>query len=232
MNTSKQNVFIADLHHPGGESAEISRLLSEIPSNTYRIFFLGDTFHFWINESTFIEEHYTAFLTQMKKWAQEGIQLFFIEGNRDFLASHYFDEEPWIDVLHNPTITEIGGKVVYLGHGDELCWNDWAYQIYKTGIRSRLMRYMADHLPEKLRSRAAQKMSDASKMIVAEKSEKTLEVPHKAYEQVIASGVETIIHGHLHKTYHREYKIGDRVGQVISFGWKDGKRNLIHIEGA
>jgi UDP-2,3-diacylglucosamine hydrolase len=231
MNQNHQNVFIADLHHPGGRQDEIDQLLGDIPANTHRIFFLGDTFHFWINDHSFIEERYSLFLDQMKQWAHNGIQLFFLEGNRDFLASHYFDEQAWIDVLHNPTITEIGGKVVYLGHGDELCWNDRAYQFYKSIIRSHPLRYLADHLPPGLRARAAQTMTDASKVLVAGKSEKTLEVPRKAYEQVIRGGVDLIIHGHLHETYHREYRIGEQVGQALCFGWKDGKRNLIQIEG-
>ncbi len=232
MVQSKQNVFIADLHHPGGEENEIDELLNEIPNNTYRIFFLGDTFHYWINEPEFIKKYYSVFLDKLQNLAKAGIQLFLIEGNRDFLASHYLEKQPWIDVLHNPTITEVGGKVVYLGHGDELCWNDWAYQFYKSIIRSRPMRFLADHIPKSLCLRTAGKMSKTSSLIVAGKKESTLEVPRKAYEQIILTGVEMIIHGHLHKTYHREYKIGGHTGQVLCFGWKDGKRNIIHIEGS
>ncbi|MGC9329369.1 MAG: UDP-2,3-diacylglucosamine diphosphatase, partial [Candidatus Hinthialibacter sp.] len=93
----------------------------------------------------------------------DGVSIFFLEGNRDFLASHYFDRQPWIDVLPNPSVIDIGGRAVYIGHGDELCWNDWAYQIYKTLIRSRLMRFAADSAPSALRKRIAQSMSNASR---------------------------------------------------------------------
>lgn len=229
--TSGQNVFLADLHHPGGASGEIEQLLAEIPGNTRRIFLLGDIFQFWVDDSAFMEEKYASFLARLKAWAEEGIQLFFLEGNRDFLASHYFDNEPWIDVLANPTVIDLGGRAVYIGHGDELCWNDWAYQTYKTFIRSRLARLLAGWLPRRLHRRIAQRMEKASGVLVAGKKESVLAVPHRAYESVISSGIDVIVHGHVHQTYQREYTVNGRTGQVLAFGWKDGKRNLIHFEG-
>ncbi len=228
---SGENVFFADLHHPGGKSEEIEQLLAEIPSTTRRIFLLGDIFHFWINDPDFFQDRYSAFLHQLEKWAEHGIQVFFLEGNRDFLASHYFDTQPWIDVLNNPSVIDIGGRAVYIGHGDELCWNDWPYQIYKTVIRSPFMRFLADRLPATFRRNAAQKMTEASHRIVSAKKELTLAVPPRAYKSIIASGIDVIIHGHLHQTYQRQYRIDGRQGQVFAFGWQDGKRNLIHFEG-
>ncbi len=231
LTASGQTVFIADLHHKGGREEEIDRLLNEIPSNTRRIFFLGDTFHYWVNESSFIQEKYASFLELLQKWSRDGIHLFFLEGNRDFLAARFFDEQPWIDVLPNPSLIEMGGRIVYIGHGDELCWNDWAYQFYKTMIRARFMRFLADRLPASWRIRAAEQMAQASEKIVAAKDEITLQIPPRAYEQIISEGVNVIIHGHLHTSYQREYMAGDRSGVVYCFGWKNGKRNLIHFAG-
>jgi UDP-2,3-diacylglucosamine hydrolase len=232
MTTSSgQNVFLADLHHPGGAVGEIEQLLAEIPGNTRRVFLLGDIFQFWVNDPDFMETKYSVFLDQLRNWAKEGIQLFFLEGNRDFLASHYFENEPWIDVLANPSVIDVDGRAVYIGHGDELCWNDWAYQLYKTFIRSRAMRVLADRLPAVMRRAIAHRMEQASNAIVAGKKESTLAVPHRAYESVIASGIDAIVHGHVHQTYQREYTVNGRTGQVYAFGWKDGKRNLIHFAG-
>ncbi|MGI6456536.1 MAG: UDP-2,3-diacylglucosamine diphosphatase [bacterium] len=228
---SGQNVFMVDLHHPGGENEEINLLFSEIPGDTFRLFLMGDIFHYWINDTSFIEQHYSSFLNKLKNLASQGIQVFFIEGNRDFLASHYLDDQPWIDVLGNPTVIELGGRAVYLGHGDELCWNDWAYQLYKSIIRSQPLRYLADRLPSSLRMKTVQRMSSVSPRLVAKKSRETLAVPEQAYQQVIASGVDVIIHGHLHQTYQRAVFCDNRKGEIFSFGWKDGKRNIIHFEG-
>ena len=226
-----QNVFLADLHHPGGTDEAIDQLLDGIPTDTKRIFLLGDTFHFWVNDRAFIENRYRHFLTRLQDWAQQGMQLFFLEGNRDFLASRYFEEQPWMDVLPNPTVTEMGGHAVYIGHGDELCWNDWAYQLYKSCIRSRAMRFMADHLPSSWRVGAARKFSETSPSLVATKDPVTLEVPRRAYEQVFTSGIDVIVHGHLHTTYQQEYTRSGKTGRVYCFGWKDGKRNLLHFAG-
>jgi len=226
-----ENVFLTDLHHPGGRMEEIEQLLAEIPHNTHRVFLLGDIFHYWINDEDYYNVRYAPFLNQLESWAHRGIHLFFIEGNRDFLASHYFDGLSWIDVLPNPSVIDIGGRAVYIGHGDELCWNDWAYQVYKTCIRCRPMRWIADRLPSPIRKRLVRKMSTASSILVAGKNQQTLAVPHRAYESIISSGIDTIVHGHLHQTYQREYTVNGRTGQVLAFGWQEGKRNLIHFEG-
>ncbi|MEW6235931.1 MAG: UDP-2,3-diacylglucosamine diphosphatase [Candidatus Omnitrophota bacterium] len=226
-----RSVFFADLHHPGGQCEEIDALFGEIPDDAKRIFLLGDIFHYWINDKEFIEERYRAFLSRLKRWADQGIELFFLEGNRDFLASHYFDEQSWIEVLSNPAVIDIGGRSVYIGHGDELCWNDWAYQFYKSLIRSSWMRLAADRLPASLRRSLARKMSQTSAAIVAGKSQETLRIPHRAYEQIVATGIDLIIHGHLHESYQRECRARGMQGTIVSFGWKDGKRNFIHFEG-
>lgn len=231
LGSTGENVFFADLHHPGGEEEEINRLLEEIPPSTKRVFFLGDCFHYWINDPRFIQETYSPFLKRLRELSHNGVHLFFLEGNRDFLASHYLDAQPWIDVLINPSVIELGGRAVYLGHGDELCWNDWAYQTYKTFIRSSAIRYLADRLPGPLRRKAAAKMSTASKSFVAAKPQISLKVPSEAYEQVIDAGVDVIIHGHVHDTYQRAIQTGERAGVVYCFGWSEGKRNFIHFEG-
>lgn len=227
---SGQNVFFVDLHHPGGEDEEVNRLLEEIPDNTVRIFLLGDIFHYWINEKQFIRDTYTPFLSRLQALARRGIQLFFLEGNRDFLASHYLDDQPWIDVLCNPFVIEIGGRAVYLGHGDELCWNDWAYQMYKSVIRSQPMRFLADHLPASWQRRTVRKMSETSTVLVSRKDRDSLKVPEKAYEQVARSGVDVIVHGHLHDSYQRALVVDGRRCEIFCFGWKDDKRNLIYFE--
>lgn len=231
MQTQGENVFLADLHHPGGDHEAIDTLLSGLPADTKRIFLLGDCFHFWVNDESFIQSQYQSFLERLRQFTREGIQLFFMEGNRDFLASHYFDEQPWIDVLPNPTVLELGGRAVYLGHGDELCWNDWAYQSYKTVIRSLPLRWAANHIPAPLRRKIANRMSEASASIVAGKTEKTLQVPEKAYRQVAQTGVDAIVHGHLHSTYQHQLTLEDRTTQIFCFGWIDGKRNFIHFKG-
>ncbi len=226
-----KNFFVADLHHPGGPHSEIDQIFDEMPPDTKQIFLLGDTFHYWINDGRFIRDTYGDFLIRLQGYAEREIDIFFLEGNRDFLASAYFENVAYIHTLPNPSLIDISGRVVYIGHGDELCWSDWAYQIYKTFIRSKAMRLMADNLPRPILTRVAQKLSEASNAIVAAKPRRVLQVPHKAYRSIIANGVDVIIHGHVHDTYQREYLVGGRKGTVYAFGWKNGRRNVIYFDG-
>jgi len=231
-----KNFFVADLHYPGGAHMEIDQIFDEMPADTKQIFLLGDTFHFWINDERFIQDRYGDFLTRLEGYAARGIDIFFLEGNRDFLATAYFQNVPYVHPLPNPSLVPIGGRTVYIGHGDELCWSDWGYQIYKALIRSRLARLIADHLPRPILTWLAQKMTEASASIVASKPRRVLQVPHRAYRSIFrtrwkdGSGVDVIIHGHVHDTYQREYVVEGRKGTVYAFGWKEGKRNVIYFD--
>lgn len=226
-----QNVFMADLHHTGGEDEEINLLFDELPADTKRIFLLGDIFHYWVNDERFIHERYHSFLNRLKQLAHQGIELFFLEGNRDFFAVPYLENEPWIDVLLNPTLLDLHGRAIYIGHGDELCWNDWQYQLYKAVIRSKPLRYLAEQLPVSVKLSAIKRMERASKSFIAGKKPETLTVPERAYQAVIHTGIDVIVHGHLHETYQRVIETNGRICQVLCFGWKDGKRNIIHFDG-
>ncbi len=222
---------MTDLHHTGGEDEEINRLLSELPTDTKRIFLLGDIFHYWVNDEQFIHDTYAPFLRRLQALANQGLELFFLEGNRDFLAVPFLERQPWIDVILNPTLLDLHGRAVYLGHGDELCWNDWQYQLFKSMIRSKPVRFLERNLPASIKRGTVQRMEKASKSFVAGKTHKTLQVPERAYHAVINTGVDVIVHGHLHESYQRIIEHKGRMCQVICFGWKDGKRNIIHFEG-
>jgi len=226
-----QNVFFVDLHHTGGDHAEINQLFTEIPSDTHRIFLLGDIFHYWINDPSFIQETYSSFLKKLRGLAEQGIELYFMEGNRDFLAVNYFTHEPWIDVLANPTLLDLNGRAIYMGHGDELCWNDWQYQLYKSVIRSLPVRILADRLPSRWKRKTVERMEKTSKTFVASKSKSSLQIPEKAYRAVFSTGADVIVHGHLHESYQKELKLDKKNGQIFCFGWKNGKRNMIYFEG-
>ena len=74
-------------------------------------------------------------------------------------------------------------------------------------------------------------MSEKSSQFVAAKSNKTLAIPDKAYQQIFESGIDVIVHGHLHESYQRAINVNNHRGEIFCFGWQNGKRNYIHFEG-
>lgn len=221
--------FAADLHHPGGRDEDIEALFDAMPSTIREMFLLGDIFDYWINDADFIEERYGAFLQRLRKYAAGGIDIFFLEGNRDFLARHYFERENWIHVLTNPSVIDLDGRMAYIGHGDELCWNDYRYQFYKLVIRSRPLRWLADNLPNPWKRKIARRMSEKSEELVSRKTRRELQVPERAYRNMVETGMDVIIHGHVHESYQKEIRSENRVGLAIAFGWQNGRRNVIAL---
>ncbi len=229
QKSNAKRMFIADLHHPGGRDEDVEEIFDDMPATVQQIFLLGDIFHFWVNDPDFIEERYGAFLQRLRKLAATGKDIFFQEGNRDFLARHYFEEEPWIDVLPNPHVIDLDGRMAYIGHGDELCWNDFRYQMFKTVIRSGPMRRLADRLPHRWKRKIARRLAEKSTELVAAKSQRELLIPTRAYKSVVRMGMDVIIHGHVHETYQREIQDGNRHAIVLAFGWQNGRRNVIYL---
>ena len=227
--TAAKRMFAADLHHPGGRYMPIEQLFDSMPETVEQVFLLGDTFDYWINDEDFIEEYYGAFLQRLRRLAAGGVDLFFVEGNRDFLARDYFEGEDWIDVLPNPSVIDLDGRIAYIGHGDELCWNDYRYQIYKAIIRSKPMRFIADHRPNRWKRRIVRRMAAKSAEFVAAKSQRQLAVPQRAYARMISMGMDVVIHGHVHRSYQHQMRVGEREGAILTFGWQDGKRNVIML---
>jgi UDP-2,3-diacylglucosamine pyrophosphatase LpxH len=93
------------------------------------------------------------------------------------------------------------------------------------------VKYLADKLPSAVKQSVIKNMERASKSFIAGKKKESLRVPERAYNAVIDLGIDVIVHGHLHDTYQRQITSNGRVCQVFCFGWKDGKRNIIHFEG-
>lgn len=226
--------FLADVHLPLPSGASTRRFVRYLrcchPPQVQQIFLLGDVFHYWIHRSSKIESGYAEVLDELRQTAERGITVHFFPGNRDFLLGRsLLDEQaPRLQFHDQRLVVDLGARRVCVSHGDDLCVNDWAYVLWRKFVRSRVTVSFFDCLPESWRDWLVERLSRASRQ---RSDRKSLKVPRRAYRAIFQSGVDVIIHGHLHLAGHTTFQ--DPPGEVWSLpDWDQGSQVLVYDHGA
>ncbi len=201
--------FISDLHldesHP-----EISdcflRFLHTAASQADALYILGDFFEVWIgddNDSPLIEKVSTA----LKNLSTQGIKLYFMQGNRDFLLGKRFADRCGMQLLNDPTSIDLYGQKILLMHGDLLCTDDLAYQKFRRKVHQPWLQRLFLSLPLSWRQKIAKKARQKSMHYTQHKSRAIQDVNQIAVEKVCQQyGVTTLIHGHTHRPAIHTFK--------------------------
>src|SRR5262245_51827869 len=103
--------LIADAHlgGPGGSAGPLVAQLAALPAQGCdRLVLMGDLFQAWIGFPRFETEEVAAIVSALRKLRQQGVEIDYIEGNRDFFlaGSPYADA---FDRIGLETAFEVGG---------------------------------------------------------------------------------------------------------------------------
>ncbi|WP_284335708.1 UDP-2,3-diacylglucosamine diphosphatase [Comamonas sp. NoAH] len=130
--------FISDLHLDPGEPATVQAWRDYLAnSKADAIFLLGDIFEVWVGDDALLEpSSFEAQCAQTLLAASAQRSLFFMVGNRDFLAGDAFLQASGMTGLSDPTLLAWGEYRIVLSHGDALCLDDVEYQKFRTLSRS------------------------------------------------------------------------------------------------
>ncbi|MBE7559360.1 UDP-2,3-diacylglucosamine diphosphatase [bacterium] len=210
--------FIADAHlhprAPEGLSKMLECLRRAGREHVAGLYFLGDLFHVWCYRTVKEEPAYGPVVEEINKLAVSGCRVMIFVGNRDFLLSRSRDFAGSVAILDRSLSVAINGDSFYLGHGDELCVNDHAYQRFRRMIRNRVTLSCLVYLPLAVRRRIAGEMTEKSKEINRAKPRETIEVPEEEYLRLAKRGHQWIVHGHTHREDHRQVQVNGSVARV------------------
>ena len=73
-------------------SPAMLRLLQTLDEDPGELFFMGDTFDFWMGYRHTVFAPYVPFLERLRQLREREIPITLLEGNHDFLLGPYFDE--------------------------------------------------------------------------------------------------------------------------------------------
>ena len=207
-------LFISDLHLCPSRP-QISRLFLEFLDGPARqaqaLYILGDLFEYWAGDDDLDDPFNAGICTVLRTLSDSGVPLFFMAGNRDFLAGESFAKATGLRLLPDPTLIEVAGTTTLLMHGDTLCTDDDAYQAFRAEVRSPEWRQAFLALPlvqRKAQIEALRRESEAQKRI---KPMDIMDVSPNAVLQGLTSHRCTrLIHGHTHRPALHQFEVDGR----------------------
>jgi len=213
--------FISDLHLED-DRPEIGRQFVTFLEGEARtaeaLYILGDLFEYWVGDDD-PNPHYARMKQAMRDFADTGVPLFFMHGNRDFLVGEQFAAETGSILLRDPEPVELYGTRVLLSHGDALCTDDTHYQQMRQMTRDPEWQAMMLAKPLGERVAIAEQARQQSQDYNAAIDEEIMDVNGEAVVDTIREhDVEVLLHGHTHRPAVHEIDLEDRTAQRIVLG--------------
>ncbi|MGE3163614.1 MAG: UDP-2,3-diacylglucosamine diphosphatase [Planctomycetota bacterium] len=194
-------VVVADLHLAGDPAglARFVRLLELAPQWSPHLVILGDLFHYWFGRRHLRLPMFKAELDALTRAVAAGLHVRVVPGNRDFLLDRSFTDVTGVTVHPDEWVGRVGGELIHFSHGDLFGTADVRYQRMRSVLHSRMVRFLASHLPVLVLDRIASRLREHSRRVVPRKSESTLEPDRTEVSRLFRRGVQTVVCGHYHK---------------------------------
>ena len=196
-------LFISDLHlqesHPRTLDA-FFRFLAERAVHADALYLLGDIFEYWAGDDDLATPFNADVASALRRLADTGVSIYWMAGNRDFLAGQGLADAAGLTLLAEPHVVTIGGQRVALVHGDAECTGDLKYMAFRAQVRDPAWQQQFLAMPLAQRKAIIAGLREGSRSAHLEKSYEIMDVAPSAVSALRAStGADTIIHGHTHR---------------------------------
>ena len=232
----RATLFISDLHLHATRpttSAAFFRFMNDDATSARALYILGDLFEYWVGDDQLDHDPLALDVANaLKRSANEGVSIFFMRGNRDFLIGPRFAEAAGLTLLDDPTVIDVDGKPWLLLHGDTLCTDDVDYQRFRLEARDPAWQAAFLAKPYDTRVDIAKNIRARSTTEKAAKPEDIMDVSTTTVEACFRQhGYIDMIHGHTHRPARHVHVVDGRecVRQVLA-DWHDEAR-LFSLSG-
>jgi len=158
-------IFIASDFHFGTGHEDVLQpflnLLKMAKEWNAKLFLNGDLFNFWIEKKNYIPEGCRRFVEGLKKATEDGLPIFVLKGNRDFLLGETFKKETGVTLIDDDVYV-IHEKKLIITHGDQF-FDDVGYQRYRKFIRSGVICWLSRIAPKWVSLYVAKRLRNSSK---------------------------------------------------------------------
>jgi UDP-2,3-diacylglucosamine hydrolase len=207
-------LFVSDLHLTPAmpkTAAAFFRFLDEEATHARQLYLLGDIFEYWAGDDDIDDPFNRSVVDALRTLSDQGVALYWIAGNRDFLAGEAFAQVTGATRLTDPHLADIAGHPVLLLHGDAQCVDDQDYMAFRKQVREPDWQHAFLAKPLAERKAIIHSMREGSRDAQREKSMMIMDVNlseiERLYEQY---QVRTMIHGHTHRPALHESAGGSR----------------------
>lgn len=129
--------------------AWLDRLAAKRPRSLY---LNGDVFHYYIGNEKFMTPAVERFLLRLRALRDQGTDVIWVEGNRDFFVRGSAAEDAVSRVVDWEEI-RAGERRVFVIHGDMINDRDLPYRFWRAFSKNRLMELAVRMVPRKLARR-------------------------------------------------------------------------------
>ena len=196
-------LFISDLHlqasHPRTAEAFFGFLAGRA-TQAGSLYLLGDIFEYWAGDDDLATPFNAEVAAALHRLAATGVKVYWMAGNRDFLAGQGFAAAAGLTLLPDPHVTDFAGTRVALVHGDAQCTGDLNYMAFRAQVRDPAWQQQFLAMPLSQRKAIIAGLREGSRSAHLEKSCELMDVAPAAVAALHAeTGADVIIHGHTHR---------------------------------
>lgn len=196
----KNKILVTSDHHFKNSEQEIEpfkKLLQSLDPKKYHLILLGDLFHFWINIPKTITKYQQNLLNILENFKKKGGQVSLVVGNRDIFFKNNNKFLPFDFIAYKSLILETAGKKILFEHGDLIDTKNKKYLLWRTFIRSSIIKYFLLLLPSSLIKKIASYLEKTLKKSTLKKNNT---LPQTEWENFIKknSNIDLCVVGHFH----------------------------------
>jgi UDP-2,3-diacylglucosamine hydrolase len=229
-------LFISDLHlsamHPLS-SERFQHFANHIDPQTEALYILGDLFEYWAGDDDLDDPFHRTITNTLHKLSAQGIKIYLMHGNRDFLMAEKLAHTCNAKLLNDPTMLDLYGTPTLISHGDTLCTDDEDYQAFRRQVRS--PGWQQQFLAQSLSQRKAQieQMRHLSEQEKRHKQMSIMDVNAGSVSALLREhGYPRLIHGHTHRpARHLHHLDGHNCERWVLGDW-DTKANALRCDSS
>ena len=228
-----KHLFISDLHL-APERPDIIQLFVQFMNNqaaqAESLYILGDLVEYWLGDDDEAEGLSEAF-SAMKEQSDNGLNIYLMHGNRDFLMGEDLAQRAGCKLIHEPYVASLNNSSALLLHGDILCTDDLRYMELRKVLRNPT--WQNDFLSKPLieRKQMALALRQQSKEDTQSKSSDIMDVNEQAViDAFINNNVSLMIHGHTHRPAIHDININHKPAKRIVLGDWYSQGSVLEID--
>jgi len=129
QNSKSRVIVVADAHLgqvPPAVGKAFHAFLEEIPRPGDHLVVTGDLFDFWFEYRSVIPRKHFATVAKLQEVRARGIPITFVGGNHDRWGGSFFTEDLGIEFFGGEAELNLGGRRVFIAHGDGLTEQHWS----------------------------------------------------------------------------------------------------------
>lgn len=225
LSRTKATYFISDIHldlaYPEVVDTFID-FLTHQARHADAVYLLGDIFEIWLGDDD-DTPLYQRVADALRQLAAQGVKVYAMRGNRDFLFGPRFSKRTGATLLKDPTVIDLYGTKTLVMHGDLLCTDDVKYQAFRRKINNPVLQWLYEKLPLSWRQKITDYVRGKSKQYTRITAMEIQDVnPHAVADYCRKYQVTQLIHGHTHRpAEHLHLVDGKTVIRRVLNAWHD-----------